>query len=88
MYTILLYYKYIHIADPKAFMEVQRAICEKLGLKGRIIVAAEGINGTVEGLTENAETYVAEMKQDPGFADINWSEVLVRPMAQPFLVFQ
>lgn len=72
MYTILLYYKYVRIEDPKAFMEVQRALCEKLGLKGRIIVAEEGINGTVEGLTENAEAYVIEMKQDPRFADIHW----------------
>lgn len=72
MYTVLLYYKYVHIVDPKALMLAQKALCEKLGLKGRIIVAEEGINGTVEGLTENTEAYVAEMKQDPRFADIHW----------------
>ena len=51
-HTILLFYKYVHIENPEQLRDVQRALCEKLGLKGRIIVAHEGINATVEGTTE------------------------------------
>ena len=71
-HTILLYYKYVDISHPAALVSAQRALCEKLGLKGRILIAREGINGTVEGTTENAEAYVAEMAKDPRFADVHW----------------
>lgn len=51
-------------------MEVQRLLCQKLGLKGRIIIAEEGINGTVEGLKGNTSKYIQEMKKDSRFSDI------------------
>lgn len=71
-YQILLYYKYTPIEDPVALRDSQRKLCEELSLKGRIIVAAEGINGTVEGTVENTEKYIAAMVADPRFADIVW----------------
>ncbi len=71
-YQILLYYKYTPIEDPVALRDNQRKLCEELGLKGRIIVAGEGINGTVEGTVENTEKYIAAMIADPRFADIVW----------------
>ncbi|MBP9732651.1 MAG: rhodanese-related sulfurtransferase [Candidatus Magasanikbacteria bacterium] len=74
MYQILLYYKYIPIENPEELMREQRALCEKLRLKGRIIIAKEGINGTVEGTIEDTETYIEEMKKDSRFADIHWKK--------------
>lgn len=68
-YQILLFYKYVKIDDPKKLMEEQRALCEKLGLKGRVIVAEEGINATLEGTKENTEKYLKEYLSDPRFAD-------------------
>ncbi|MFM7088291.1 MAG: rhodanese-related sulfurtransferase [Candidatus Paceibacterota bacterium] len=73
-YQVLLYYKYVHIADPEELKTKQRALCEALGLKGRIIVATEGINGTVEGTYENTERYVKEMIKDARFSDMNWKK--------------
>ncbi len=73
-YEVLLYYKYIHIEDPEALMAVQRRLCEELSLKGRIIIAAEGINGTVEGTKENTEKYIEATIADPRFADIHWKK--------------
>ncbi|MEI6660287.1 MAG: rhodanese-related sulfurtransferase [bacterium] len=72
MYKILLYYKYTHIADPKALRDEQRALCERLGMKGRIIVATEGINGTIEGTEASCLDYMRLMKSEPQFADIHW----------------
>jgi len=74
MHTILLYYKYVKIQYPKREMKRQRKICEELGLVGRIIVSREGINGTVEGLTENTEKYIEYISKDKRFADINWKK--------------
>jgi UPF0176 protein len=69
-YEVLLYYKYVAIDDPGQVCEAQRSLCEKLGLKGRIIVAHNGINGTVEGLVSKTKTYISRMKKDKRFADI------------------
>jgi len=72
MYEILLYYKYTNIVDPAELCQRQRELCKKLGLKGRIIIAPEGINGTVEGLSENTQKYVDEMLSDLRFQDMNF----------------
>lgn len=68
-YTIILFYKYVAIEDPEKLRDEQRSLCEKLGLKGRIIVAKEGINATFEGTTENTELYLKEYLADPRFSD-------------------
>ena len=57
-YTIILFYKYTTIENPEELRDSQRALCEKLGLKGRVIVAKEGINATLEGTTENIVKYL------------------------------
>jgi len=71
-YQIILYYKYVHITDPEAEKARQKELCERLDLKGRIIVASEGINGTAEGTVENTEKYIEEMSKDTRFATMNW----------------
>ncbi|QQR76577.1 rhodanese-related sulfurtransferase [Candidatus Nomurabacteria bacterium] len=71
-YTILLFYKYTKVKDPKVEMGMQRGISEVLGLTGRTIVAEEGINATLEGTTENIEKYITWMSGRRGFSDIHW----------------
>ncbi|MEQ1500304.1 MAG: rhodanese-related sulfurtransferase [Parcubacteria group bacterium] len=68
-HTILLFYKYVPIEDPEQLRKDQLSLCTKLGLKGRIIVAKEGINATVEGTTENTEVYLKNYLADPRFSD-------------------
>ncbi len=63
MYQILLYYKYTDIKDPKGLMVWHRFTCSRLSLKGRIIVAHEGINGTLEGRKEDTEEYIQLLTQ-------------------------
>ncbi len=69
-YQILLFYKYIDIKDPEKVKNEQKLLCLSLGLKGRIIVASEGINGTVEGTKEQTERYIEEMDKSKYFKDI------------------
>lgn len=71
MHTILLFYKYMNVADPQALADSQRVVCEKLDLKGRIIVAHEGINATLEGTTENIEKYCTDLVSDARFTDVH-----------------
>lgn len=69
-YQVLLYYKYTTIDDPELFAKQHLAFCNELGLKGRILVAKEGINGTVSGTTEATALYVAHMHADSRFHDM------------------
>lgn len=71
MYTVILFYKYTDISDPAALLLSQRELCEALGLKGRIILSKEGINGTLEGETQNIEKYCENLLTIPGFSDID-----------------
>ncbi|WP_062104907.1 oxygen-dependent tRNA uridine(34) hydroxylase TrhO [Bacillus niameyensis] len=66
-YQVLLYYQYVEIDDPETFAKRHLKFCKSLDLKGRILVANEGINGTVSGTHEQTETYMNEMKKDPRF---------------------
>ncbi len=68
-HQVLLYYKYVHIDDPQALLQEQRLLCTELNLTGRLIIAHEGINGTLEGTTENTEKYVTNLLADPRFTD-------------------
>jgi len=67
-YSILLYYCYAPIADPEAFREEHHLLCLQHNLLGRIIVSDEGLNGTVSGLKEDCDKYMAAVKADPRFA--------------------
>jgi UPF0176 protein len=69
MHTILLFYKYVQIAEPKKLVSEQKELCTKLGLTGRVIIAPEGINATLEGTNENIEKYLQAYLSDPRFAD-------------------
>ncbi|KZE66458.1 hypothetical protein AWM68_06675 [Fictibacillus phosphorivorans] len=67
---VLLYYKYVPIDDPESFKDEHLKFCKDLGLLGRIIVAPEGINGTVSGTYEQTQIYMDHLKADPRFEDI------------------
>ena len=74
-YPVILFYKYVEIADADVFSRSERSLCESLDLKGRILIASEGINGTLAGPAERINRYVEELKSDPRFRDIEikWS---------------
>lgn len=74
MGTILLYYKYINIQNPQEVANWQRSLCEGLHLTGRIILAHEGINGTVGGTDEECQQYIDAMNAHELFGDIDFKK--------------
>lgn len=53
-------------------MAEHKAFCQKRNLKGRIIIAKEGINGTIEGLVKDTKAYRKFLNSKKGFAKIHW----------------
>lgn len=74
MGKIILYYKYIQIEDPVELIKSQRELCEQLGLKGRVLIAGEGINGTLGGSEKSIELYKKCMLEQDMFSDIDFKE--------------
>ncbi|BCX14188.1 MAG: UPF0176 protein [Candidatus Dojkabacteria bacterium] len=72
MIKILLYYKYTKIDNPQEIRDKQYDLCKKLNLKGRILIASEGINGTVGGSPDAVEKYMRETESYPEFKGIEW----------------
>lgn len=54
----------------------QKVLCEKLHLKGRILISKHGINGTLGGEINDVKAYVKEAKQFAPFKDVvfKWSD--------------
>lgn len=73
---ILLYYAFAPVADPEAMRLWQRELCERLGLRGRIIISRHGINGTVGGELDACKIYLRKTQEHPAFAgiDVKWSD--------------
>jgi UPF0176 protein len=71
-YQVLLYYKYVDLSDPDRERDDQRTICESLGLKGRISIGSEGINGTLGGTPEACRSYITYMNAHSRFGGIEY----------------
>lgn len=73
-YIILLFYKYTTIKDPRKTKEWQERIARQLNLLGRVLIAHEGINGTLSGSPQEINRYKEIMRKNSLFADIDFKE--------------
>lgn len=71
-YYVLLYYCYTHIEDPDQYRDEHHLFCLDNNIFGRIIIASEGLNGTVSGLKEDCEKYMDFVKSDPRFEKLEF----------------
>ena len=63
-------YKFAAFADPEALREPLLAACEAQGVKGTLLLAREGINGTIAGSPHGLETVLAAIRALPGCDDL------------------
>ncbi|MDQ0894294.1 oxygen-dependent tRNA uridine(34) hydroxylase TrhO [Agromyces ramosus] len=72
---ILLYYVFTPLADPDAVRLWQRDLAGSLGLRGRILISKDGLNGTLGGEMGALKRYVRKTRDYPAFKhiDFKWS---------------
>src|SRR5690606_13713771 len=75
-YQTLLYYCYSTIENAEQFAADHLEFCKSLGLVGRIIVADEGLNGTVSGTAEACKAYMDAVHADERFAKTGFMVVV------------
>ena len=71
---VLLYYKYIDVPDPAKETEQHRVVAKSLGLRGRVFISSEGINGTCSGTKESTDAYKKYLNDHPLFGGIAFKE--------------
>jgi UPF0176 protein len=71
-YSVILYYNYTPIENTEAYREKHHLFCLENNLLGRIIIAEEGLNGTVSGLTDDCNRYMLWLENDPLFTGTNF----------------
>jgi UPF0176 protein len=69
-YVNISAYKFVTFDDTAEKRSEFRAICEKLNLKGTILLSPEGINMFLAGLRHEIDAYMDWLHADPRFADI------------------
>jgi UPF0176 protein len=62
-YKVATFYQFTDLADFRALREPLRTRCAGLKLKGSVLLATEGINGTLAGEAHNIDALVAELRQ-------------------------
>ncbi len=74
MLTVAALYRFTPFADPAALIPGIRAVCAAGGVKGTLLVAREGINGTIAGPAAGIAAVLAHLRSLPGCADLDWKE--------------
>lgn len=67
----IIFYKYIKIEDPQKLRDGQFALCRSLDLKGKILIASEGINGSLTGEEQQIKKYSRLIRTDPRFTNLD-----------------
>ena len=62
-YRVAAFYQFAALPDFRELREPLRTICAELGLKGSVLLAHEGINGTLAGSDEAITVLVEELRQ-------------------------
>ena len=81
-FRIAALYRFQRLADPQAMRGPLHAFCAARGIRGTLLLAHEGINGTVAGSGEAIDALVAHLEEDLGIGglEIKYS----RSEAMPF----
>ena len=67
MFTVSALYHFTRFDDPAALRGPMLSLCEHEGIKGTILIAAEGVNGTIAGPEPRYRPVVAAYR---GFAGL------------------
>ncbi len=68
--TVAAFYKFVGIDDAADLRARLFDALDALSMKGTILLAPEGINGTISGTAADMTTFFALLRADPRFADL------------------
>ncbi|MGY9049093.1 hypothetical protein P775_05765 [Puniceibacterium antarcticum] len=84
MFTVAALYHFTRLADPAAHQAPLRAACLSNRVTGTLLLAPEGINGTIAGPEAGITAVLDILRALPGCAELGWklSTATTRPFAR------
>ncbi|MEN9061147.1 rhodanese-related sulfurtransferase [Ponticoccus litoralis] len=84
MFTVCALYHFTRFEDPEALRQPLIDLCTAERITGTLLLAGEGINGTVAGPRAGIDRLLAQIRTLPGCADLEWklSTATDRPFAR------
>jgi len=73
-YTVATFYKFVSLPDFKEKRQPLKKYCQAQNIKGTILLALEGINGSIAGSREAIDQVLAFLRSDPRLADLEHKE--------------
>ena len=74
MLIVAALYQFTRLPDPARLRGPLLACCEAAGVKGTLLLAPEGINGTIAGTRQGIDAVLAHLRALPGCAGLEWKE--------------
>ena len=74
MIIVAALYHFIRFADPAALRGSLLDLAREQGIKGSLLLAPEGINGTIAGSRAGIDAVLAHLRALPGCGDLEWKE--------------
>ncbi len=81
---VIAFYKFVSLPDYKDLREPLLERCLQNNVRGSILLAAEGINGTIAGPEDGMNNVLAYIRSDPRFADLEYKQAHVSPDHRTF----
>lgn len=79
-FIVAALYKFVDLPDYTALKAPLLACCEQHGVKGTLLLAAEGINGTIAGTREGIDAVLNFLHSDARLSDMEHKESHARSM--------
>ena len=73
-YLTAALYKFVELPDCAELKPALQTVCDANSVKGTLLLATEGINGTIAGLPESVYAVLAHLRGDPRLADLAHKE--------------
>ena len=73
-FIVAALYKFVTLSDFHELREPLLDVCQAAGTRGTLLLASEGINGTIAGSRDGVDRVLAYLRADPRLADLDHKE--------------
>lgn len=72
--VVVALYRFVKLEDYQSIQRPLLSLCEAAGVKGTLLLAHEGINGTISGSRSAVDDVITWLRSDPRLKDLDWKE--------------
>ncbi|MDG2459727.1 MAG: rhodanese-related sulfurtransferase [Luminiphilus sp.] len=72
--VVVALYRFVKLEDFESLRQPLLSVCEKAGVKGTLLLAHEGVNGTIAGSRGAVDSVIDWLRGDPRLEALHWKE--------------